>query len=613
MKICKTEQEFIDYIAPIAQRVCKRYGFKPSILVAQTALENGFSVPRNFDNQGIYDLMKYNCMVGQKASLLNDTWAEYSVWPGMKQGKYEEYSFVKETPEEYDGEMTTIPDAFRKFDSVEQSLADYVLFLLYSKDSVNSTSYRYGPDVVNIQDPQRLITEVGEKYATGSSYAKHVWNIVNKYNLTKYDDLTGVEPTDIVPDILKGKTSETKKKAETKKEDSNVDKINIIDITSQNTPPRWGNTREALVFHFLGVKAADNAYLYDGGYGGQWYISRKGEIYHAVKEGGTVWAVGSGGWGLKGTRWNNSNTESVEMGCENDNGSDDIYDKKWWFHMATQEAAVKLARYWLESRGYGVSEKTVNERILIHNTITNKPCPACWLHCAGYQSPYEEGHRNWSFEEFKKKIWQGYKGKTIAEGATESHSSSSSTLFKKGSTGSAVKELQTMLIACGYPCGSAGADGSFGGATYAALKSFQRTHDLDDDGIYGAKSKAALTAAYKATQESEKKDEEKKSSKKKTTKKKYIIDGVDYSPVFDPKFYLNNYPDLKRAFGDDEEAALNHFRVYGRREARQASPNFNPHNYRERYEDLRLAFGYNWPSYYTHFISYGQKENRNGK
>lgn len=171
-----------------------------------------------------------------------------------------------------------------------------------------------------------------------------------------------------------------------------------------------------------------------------------------------------------------------------------------------------------------------------------------------------------------------------------------------------------MLIACGYPCGSAGADGSFGGATYAALKSFQKTHDLDADGIYGAKSKAALTAAYKATtQESEKKGEEKKSSKKKTTKKKYIIDGVDYSPVFDPKFYLNNYPDLKRAFGDDEEAALNHFRVYGRREARQASPNFNPHNYRERYEDLRLAFGYNWPSYYTHFISYGQKENRNGK
>ena len=36
MKICKNEQEFIDYVAPIAQKVCKRYGFLPSILVAQT-------------------------------------------------------------------------------------------------------------------------------------------------------------------------------------------------------------------------------------------------------------------------------------------------------------------------------------------------------------------------------------------------------------------------------------------------------------------------------------------------------------------------------------------------------------------------------------------------
>lgn len=172
-----------------------------------------------------------------------------------------------------------------------------------------------------------------------------------------------------------------------------------------------------------------------------------------------------------------------------------------------------------------------------------------------------------------------------------------------------------MLIACGYPCGSAGADGSFGGATYAALKAFQRTHDLDDDGIYGAKSKAALTAAYKATQETTDKDEEKKSTKKKTATKKFMIGDLDYSPVFDPEYYRKHNPDLQRAFGDDVDKLWRHLRVFGLKEGRQASANFNPRNYRERYPDLKKAFGYNWPAYYEHWLRLGSQppENRIGK
>lgn len=72
-----------------------------------------------------------------------------------------------------------------------------------------------------------------------------------------------------------------------------------------------------------------------------------------------------------------------------------------------------------------------------------------------------------------------------------------SSLLKKGSTGSAVKTMQKMLIACGYSCGSYGADGDFGKATLAALKAFQKAAGLDVDGIYGPASKAALEKAYK--------------------------------------------------------------------------------------------------------------------
>lgn len=56
--------------------------------------------------------------------------------------------------------------------------------------------------------------------------------------------------------------------------------------------------------------------------------------------------------------------------------------------------------------------------------------------------------------------------------------------------------MQTMLIKCGYSCGTAGADGSFGAKTLKALKKFQKANGLIEDGIYGPKSKAKLTELY---------------------------------------------------------------------------------------------------------------------
>lgn len=66
----------------------------------------------------------------------------------------------------------------------------------------------------------------------------------------------------------------------------------------------------------------------------------------------------------------------------------------------------------------------------------------------------------------------------------------------KGDKGEAIKNMQTMLIACGYSCGTYGADGDFGDETEAALKKFQKAAKLDVDGLYGPKSKAALEEAY---------------------------------------------------------------------------------------------------------------------
>lgn len=75
--------------------------------------------------------------------------------------------------------------------------------------------------------------------------------------------------------------------------------------------------------------------------------------------------------------------------------------------------------------------------------------------------------------------------------------------IKLGSKGSDVKKAQQLLIAKGYSCGAAGADGDFGAATYNAVKKFQAANGLETDGIVGAKTWAALLKTEQTEPEKE--------------------------------------------------------------------------------------------------------------
>ena len=65
-------------------------------------------------------------------------------------------------------------------------------------------------------------------------------------------------------------------------------------------------------------------------------------------------------------------------------------------------------------------------------------------------------------------------------------------VLKQGSSGAAVRALQTLLIGYDYGCGASGADGSFGPATDKALRRFQRAHGLTADGSCGPATWARL-------------------------------------------------------------------------------------------------------------------------
>lgn len=94
----------------------------------------------------------------------------------------------------------------------------------------------------------------------------------------------------------------------------------------------------------------------------------------------------------------------------------------------------------------------------------------------------------------------------------------------------------------------------------------------------------------------------------KTTK----YNGVDYSAVYDPDYYKENYPDIASAFGDDYAAILKHFVEFGMKEKRQAKSTFNVISYKNAYPDLRNAFGGDIVKYYKHYITNGLKEQRAG-
>lgn len=168
-------------------------------------------------------------------------------------------------------------------------------------------------------------------------------------------------------------------------------------------------------------------------------------------------------------------------------------------------------------------------------------------------------------------------------------------VLKKGAKGDSVKWLQFELNESGA---NLTIDGSFGNATYEALKKYQKGNNLAVDGICGPATRASLKSNTKSE------------SIIVPSSGQYMYNGVDYSPVFSPTYYSTKYVDIKNAFGNDTKKLFNHFCTNGMKERRQAIASFNVDKYMNYYADLRAAFGTNYPLYYWHYCTSGKKEGR---
>lgn len=474
MNLCKTKEEYINYVAPFAQKACKRYGYLVSVLVAQSCLENGFGVPSNFDNPGVADLVKNNNMVGIKVGLLSESWADKTVWTGGV--------LNKDTPETYGNKNVTINDNFRTYDNVEQSFADYLLFIKYGAYTKGGTP-KYGDAVLGIKDYKTLIRRVHELgYATGKTYSDHVIKIIEDYDLTKYDDLSKVEPTKYTP----GYRENAQPKAKTP---IGTWPIKKSPAYNKGVTER-GNAQKYIAVHYLGVDGQNNA-LWDGRYGAHYVVYWDGTIYKVCDHDAVTWQVGTanGTYIQKHPIARNENTVGIEMCCHNTDGycpETPTGEKHWYFTESTQRAAAWLVRKLMKDLKLDITH------VLRHFDVVNKNCPAPYVYNNRYKG-------TWTWNEFLEAVKTGYcPDGTSADLQPTPLPEPTKSYLQKGDSGDAVKTMQKMLIALGYSCGSSGADGYLGQNTLKSIKAFQKDYGLSVDGLYGVKSKAQLESAYKA-------------------------------------------------------------------------------------------------------------------
>ena len=154
-----TEQvkAFINKIAPLIQKEAKARGYKvASPIIAQACCESAFGT----SSLGY----KYHNYFGMKCG---------SSWKGK--------SVNLKTKEEYNSQLVSIRDNFRVYDSMEDGVVGYFNFI---------STKRY-ENLKQANSPRQYLEFIKQDgYATSSSYVTTNMSIVDKYGLTRFDEVS---------------------------------------------------------------------------------------------------------------------------------------------------------------------------------------------------------------------------------------------------------------------------------------------------------------------------------------------------------------------------------------------------------------------------------------
>ena len=165
MSATRSQQtEFLARIIPLAQKQAEEHGYKlfPSVTIAQAIHESGWGTSKKM----VAANALFGVKVGKSATKFGKAWKGAAYKTG--------------TTEYYDGKTATkITDYFRQYDTIEDSICDYMDMLIHCK--------RYA-GAINCRTPEESIRAIVKGgYATGPNYANAIINLINKYGLKKFD------------------------------------------------------------------------------------------------------------------------------------------------------------------------------------------------------------------------------------------------------------------------------------------------------------------------------------------------------------------------------------------------------------------------------------------
>lgn len=157
------QEDFIKTIAPYCIKYAKQYGFKvASPAIAQACLESGYGTSSKAKHHNYFGL-KYRA---NRLTVNNGTFIDRS------------------SEQKLDGSYVPITDQWFNFDTMEKGVEGYFQFINianYSKVKTANTPLQYLQEIKNAG------------YATSINYVANVNNVINKWNLSKYDkEMEGV-------------------------------------------------------------------------------------------------------------------------------------------------------------------------------------------------------------------------------------------------------------------------------------------------------------------------------------------------------------------------------------------------------------------------------------
>lgn len=163
-----SEKEVIAKAGALFTADMKQSGILASVSFAQFILESGYGKSELAQNA--------NNVFGMKKSLSGNTW-EGSAWDGIS-------IYTKKTQEYENGAYVTVTADFRKYPSVEKSIADHSAYLLGAK---NGSRLRYEGlrGCTDYKKAAQIIKDGG--YATAPDYVEKLCSIIERWNLTQYD------------------------------------------------------------------------------------------------------------------------------------------------------------------------------------------------------------------------------------------------------------------------------------------------------------------------------------------------------------------------------------------------------------------------------------------